>query len=118
VPASRELVPATPALVKKYYGSLSEKSVRAIAVVDGDKVLGIGGVYLDDARQVVFAEITDELRSRPRLLLLAWRKLRAIIEKRKLPTHSLADEKVEASGRFLSHLGFSHIERGVYEWQP
>lgn len=110
-----EFVPATPQIIAKS-GARSFKTQRAIAAVDGERILGVGGVYLDGARLVMFCEITDELRQDKRAMVKATRAMMALAD-RGLPVYAQADADIPGSDRLLNHLGFESIRDGVWLWQ-
>lgn len=110
------IVPATPELVRKFYGSDLRRSGKAIAAVEGDRVLGILGVYPEPGRQVVFMDLTEELKRHPRVLVKGSKTFMRWAREARMPTHALCDDTIEAAARFLEHYGFRHIHKGVYAW--
>ena len=116
------VVPASEEMVRRLYGETPRKSWRAVAVVDGDDVLGIGGLYLDGPRWVLFSNMRKDVRQslvkyRRELLRTCWALL-AIAGRNNLPVHAIADPEIEGSDRLLAHLGFSHVDQGVWQWRP
>jgi len=117
----RRVVPATEEMIRRFYGAPSAKSWRALAVVDGDEVLGIGGIYLDGPRWVLFSNMREDVQAslkkyRRELLRVCWALL-GIASRKKLPVQALADPEIVGSDRLLAHLGFVHIDRGVWQWR-
>ena len=111
------LVPATREMYEAFTGQPPTRSARIVAAVEGDHVFGLAGVYPDKGRQVAFAELGDEIRSRPRDLL---RLSKLFVERCIAPlscAHAVCDENVEAAARFLEHLGFQHVAKGVWQWR-
>lgn len=82
---------------------------------DDDKILGFAGIFPHDNRLVVISSLTDELRRCKRAIVTGYRRILEIADRSRLPLQALADEKVEASERFLEHLGFRHIGCGCWE---
>lgn len=110
------IVNANTEIMRRHYGHDLDRTVRAVAVVDGERVLGIGGVFMDRGCQVVFGSFGDELRARPKWLLRAWRKLRDVVASTGVRAYAYADEaESKVAGRFLEHLGFAHLQDGIYE---
>ena len=111
------IVPATAEMVRVYRGEDMPRSARVLAAVDDDRVLGIGGIYPDTARQVAFMDISDELRAHPRVLIRASRLVMQWVRDAKMPTHALCDEEIKRAAEFLEYLGFRRLYRGVFAWQ-
>ena len=55
------IVHATAELLKRFYGESPKRTQKAVAAVKDGKVIGVAGVYVDDERQVMFADLTDEI---------------------------------------------------------
>lgn len=114
---STELVPATADLMQRFYGHPEKRTVRALAMVRGDEVLGIGGYYVQDSCVVVFSDISEEgMKYRKLIVRGAYEVLRAAAE-RKLPAHVKADPRIPGAERFLAQLGFEPSDQGVWEWR-
>lgn len=112
------ILPADQEIMKAHYGEPIGKTVRAVAMVEDDRVLGVAGSYLDGTRVVVFGSFTEDLRKKPKLLLRGCKEVQRIAGRAGLPVQALADRSIEAAGRFLEHLGFSNIGGEIYEWRP
>lgn len=89
------------------------KTARAFAVVRGEDVIGIGGVYRDGASLVLFSELTDELRKDKRSLI---RLVRAVTPMLRPRTLALADPDIDGSDVLLEHMGFEPFEGRIYQW--
>jgi len=113
-----EIVPATPELLSSYYGSPPARSQRAVAVVKDGSVIGVGGVYADGDRQVMFSDMTDELRRDKRALIMGMRAVMKLAARRALPVVAEADAEIEGSEKLLEHMGFEHIGQRIYAWRP
>lgn len=103
--------------VRRNYGALVGKTVRAVAFKDGDEVVGCAGLYLDGGRLVLFSDMRDEVRKAPRALVRAYRTLLGIAARIGLAVHAVPSPGIEASVRFLEHMGFRPLNLGVYEWR-
>ena len=85
-------------------------------VRDGE-ILGYAGVYLDGARYIMYANLCAAAWEEKRAVVRGWRRLIATVKTKGLPIHATADPKMEASARFLEHLGFARITGNVYRWE-
>lgn len=111
-----DVIPATAEVIRRFYGSAPTRTQMAVAVVDGDRVLGVGGVYLDGPRWVMFSDMTDDLRQKKRTLVRAVRAVQAMISRRTIPVVALADPQIPGSDVLLRHMGAEHVSDGVYAW--
>ena len=91
-----------------------KKSVRAIACMDDERLLGVAGVNYDKGYQLVFSNISEELKSKPRMMIKAWNILKAMIEERKLPAIAQCDMSIPKSELFLLHLGFEPYDNNFW----
>lgn len=108
---------ATEQDVAANYGAPQERTVRAVAFKRGAEVVGIAGLYLDHGRMVLFSDMKAEVRKAPRALVKAYRTLLGIAGRTGLAVHAIPDPEIEAAPRFLEHMGFAYLDRGVYEWR-
>lgn len=110
------IVPATAELLKRFYGEAPKRTQKAVVALAGERVVGVAGVYVDEERQVMFSDLTDELRRDKRTVI---RGIRAVMQlaSAKMPVHALADPQIEGSETLLEHMGFKPLEGRVYEWQ-
>lgn len=111
------VIPATPELIQKAMGP-SHRSVRAVAFERAGEVLGCAGLLVDDTRLVLFGQFSDEVRKHPRALVIAYRQLLELADRRALPLHAKPDPAIPASERFLTHIGFRPIAPDVWERLP
>lgn len=111
------IVPATQELLERFYGYTPKRSQRAVVAVDGERVIGVAGVYMDDGRQVMFSDLTDEIRKDKRTIVRGIREVLRLAAKRHLPVHALADPEIEGSETLLRHMGFEEIADRIYQWQ-
>lgn len=92
------------------------KSLRAIACEYDGRVIGITGVIHTSPLQC-FAELGDEIRSRPKVLVKFANALKEILDSYNSAIYVVADKKIEASDRFLEHIGFEKVEgEELYKW--
>lgn len=111
-----DVIPATAEVIHRFYGAAPTRTQMAVAVVSGERVLGVGGVYLDGPRWVMFSDMTDELRQSKRVLVRAVRSVQAMIARRTIPVVALADPQIPGSDILLRHMGAEHVSDGVYTW--
>ena len=107
------IIPATPAHIAALYGHTLGRTVRALAVVDGERVLGVGGIYHDDGRTVIFSKKTDDLRRQKRILILASRQIMGWLREE---AFALCDTSIPKARDFLEHMGFEQVQGEVYRW--
>lgn len=112
------IVPATAELLAPFYGDTPNRTCRAWVVMDdASKVVGIAGFYSDGMANVIFTDISDELRAHPRtILVLAKRIMKTLVEVGR-PICAKCDFSIGASQRFLEHFGFVRINDEVFQWQ-
>jgi len=99
-------------------GLLPNPTVRAVAAIDGDKVLGIGGVYLDGTRLWLFAEVEKEAWQDRPAVVKAYRAVLAMGRGLHMPIHAIPEEGNPQAVALLEHMGFKPIRPApVYEWR-
>lgn len=104
-----EIVPATQTLLEQATGRPLQKSARAIAVVDGERLLGVAGIYRDRDRTVMFANPLEPMREHKRILVRACRIVMHWAKERGLPIHAQANPTLAGSCVLLEHLGFRRV---------
>ena len=114
-----ELLPATQDLVERYYGKRPLMSMRGVVAVEDGVPIGLGGVYRDQNRMVVFCEMKPAAKKyRKHILMAARLVLKLAYEYDELRAVASPDEPTAV--RFLGHLGFRHEVADVYvirrEW--
>lgn len=107
------LVPATPATVARFAGGPTPGVVHAFAFERAGELLGVIGVYLERGRYIAFGEFGGDVRSAPRALIKAYKRLKEL--SRGLHVVAFAEETVPAAGRFLERAGFTRNQAGYYE---
>ena len=110
------VVPATAELLHRFYGEAPKRSQRAVVALDGERVVGVAGVYVDDERWVMFSDLTEELRKDKRTIIKGIRAVMKMTQGRDLPVHALADPEIEGSEVLLEHMGFRPITDRIYQW--
>jgi|GEM_PF-2752246 len=89
-----------------------------VAAVDGERVLGAGGITAAGAvwvaACVIRPEVRAELRRYRRALLAAARAALAPATRMRVPVYAEPDEDVANAAAFLEHLGFRPHPAGGY----
>lgn len=93
------------------------RTSRAVTVLaDDGEVMGIGGVYPDSTRWVMFSFITDRLRADKRALIQAIRTLKDLMgQLPDMPIIAEADPEICGSETLLKHLGFYNVFGRIWE---
>ena len=109
-------VPATADLVSRHYaGGWKKGSMYALAVLDGDTLIGIVGIYRDVAGWVMFSDGDRSRVTSPKFKVRMMKRLLAMADQYNLrPLYAVADEGIESAGRFLEHYGFVRDEGSIY----
>ena len=107
--AEIKIVPATPELLKQFYGDTPLPTMRAIVGVRGNEALGLGGYFVHDARAVVFSEIKPEGLKYKKAIMKGTKQVLGMVRKAGLPAHAISE-----SARYMDHFGFVKDNSGVY----
>lgn len=102
--------------------TLPRQTVKAWVVEENDRLLGIGGYYLEHGRAVIFSEIANDARTRcqwpARAMLTSARHVLAEALKIGVQVCAVADPKVKNSAKLLERLGFVQGYKETYVWAP
>lgn len=113
------VVPATQDHIERALGGTLKHSAEAIALLREDgEVVGCAGIFPESSRLVIFSQLTEEARADKRAIIKGYRHLLRIADTRNLPLHARPDPDIEASERFLSHMGFRKLTGDCWERQP
>lgn len=100
-------------------GRRYERSLEAIAVLDGNDVLGVTGIYPEHGCLVLVARFSDKARTclpqHRRIILKAGREILRRAAKWRLPVLTLADPQYEGSVGLITHFGFKQKSHDLYE---
>ena len=117
-----EIIPATLDLITEFEGQPPELTQKTLAVRENNETIALTGILLNQSRWILFShihpDVQKDLRKYKREVILASRKVLEMVKNQPLPVYAKAQEGVDGSDRLLIHLGFVHIERGLYKWQP
>ena len=111
-----ELVYATPEIIEKAFPERPNQTIRAILAIDQGNVLGIAGVYRQDANLVMFAQLSDELLTQKRTIVRGIRLLKKMAARVRMPVVALADPEIDGSEKLLEHMGFKPAHGRIYTW--
>jgi hypothetical protein len=114
---SIDVIPATAELMRRFYGRTPARTSQAVVAVQGERVLGVAGIYLVNGHAVAFTELSDEIRSNKRLIVRGYRALLPFIRAAGLPVLALCDASIDGSERLLEHYDFKPMTQGVWQWQ-
>jgi hypothetical protein len=114
--SKNQVRPARPSDVLTLIGSPLELSFRGVtAEIDGRPV-GMGGIMPGPVTQA-FGVFTDDLKADRRLMVQAIRTFREMLESHNGGTiYAWPSPKEQTADGFLTHVGFTKIEDGVYRW--
>ena len=101
----------------KLDGATPKRTGRAIAAVSDDgEVIGIGGVYPDQTRYVMFSNLGEKLKANKRDLLKAIKGMRDLVKDLPyMPIIAEADPEICGSETLLKHLGFHHVFGRIWQ---
>jgi len=107
-------------MVNDFYGEPQDKTIKAIAVVEGSKILGLGGYYLLPNCLVVFSEIKPEYINssiiHKMLIMRCIRKGMEMAKKTNLPIYAAPAPEIKGACTLLNYLGFVEQRPGIYRW--
>lgn len=103
---------ATEADLQQWYGpSGMPFSMRAAVLVDGDRVIAVGGIGWADGHMQLFCQVADE--ARPHKLALG--RLAALVRGMiRGPVFALQDCTESTSARLLQWCGLTELDTGVW----
>lgn len=120
-----EIVPATTELMKRLTDKPMPRTVRALAVVENEEVIGMAGFYPQDGHLVMFGHMNEKAREemnrstftmRKVQLVKFARQLMGMAAEKKLPVYAEADEEIPGSEALLKFLGFHPVFGRIWEW--
>lgn len=115
---SVDIVTVTPQILESFYGARPPKTLRAIAGVQGERVLGLCGYYLDGDRLWLFSDIHPDGMQYKKTIVRIMKLVLAMAIRTGIPIQAVPDPEFPNSCRLLERLGFQSISQGVYLWRP
>ena len=113
---STEILPATPELMRRFYGRMPRRTSEAIVAVRGDRVLGVAGIYRESGAAVAFSELSDELKADKRALVRGARTLTLMLERGGRDVYAMKGD-AQGADVLLRHIGFEPAEMGAWVWR-
>lgn len=102
---------ATQQDLEAWFGNDLPFSMRAAVLVDGDRVLALGGIGYADGHMQLFSQVTDE--ARPHKMALG--RLAALVKSMiRGPVLALQDCNEPTSRRLLEWCGLVEVSPGVW----
>ena len=97
-------------------GAPPRRTARAIVIETEEGVIGIGGVYADNTRYVMFSNLSETLKANKRALIKAIRGIRDLVaDLPYMPIIAEADPEIEGSETLLKHLGFTPVFGRIWQ---
>lgn len=112
---SIKLRPAKKADIIAYRGKPYAESFRGIVADQEGEIIGVAGVLHTSTLQA-FSNIKDELRKHPKVLVLAARKFRDILNSYNSDIYAIANENEKNAAGYLEYVGFEHHHGSIYKW--
>ena len=110
--ADYKIVPATPDIMRQFYGVAS--TCRAYAVIRGEEILGIGGIRFAGNFPIMFSDLKESERNNKRLIVRCTRKMQELVSEYDFPVFAEAEETIRGSDNALKHIGFSHLKDRIW----
>lgn len=97
---------ATARDARAFYGRDPIYSFRGYAAELNGDIVGLGGVYFEDGKPVVFSEIRDAMRPHKKAIAKATRMLMRMLDDLGRSAYAFACPEEPTSGCLLAKLGF------------
>lgn len=110
------IMDATVDQLRSFYGDVPPRTCRTWTVLDGLKVIGVCGYIRKGGGYLVFADITPELRAKPRMIIHAARKVLGELREKRGQVKAICDHSIPAAARFLEHFNFHSQIGGEFVW--
>lgn len=110
-----KIIPATRDMLEKHCPG--RYSAYGYAVVENGEVLGVSGVYIHGGAQVIFSWIGDEIKRKPRSIIMVWRMLLTEMKTRTMPILAKCDFAIPKSELMLLHFGFKPYSGAIWKYE-
>ena len=100
-----EIVPITAELIREFYGEGQSPTIRGIAALQNNHVIGIAGIFRMEFGWMLFSDMKPEFLEDKRAIVRSVRALRKLIETVRLPVYAKADENAEGADTLIEHVG-------------
>jgi hypothetical protein len=104
-----EFRPATPDLVREYYGGPAPVTFKGYVAVLDDRPVGVGGVSFVNGVRVAFSEMKDEMRPHLKARARAVRVMERLLDSYSAPILAVANPDEPTSAGLLRKLGFKDL---------
>ena len=101
--------------ILEVYGEPFRNSVRGVTVWGDNKIIAMAGVLSTNPPQC-FSNISNEMKKYPRVIVVAIREIRKILNNTPRDVYALASEDEETANQLLRYVGFSIDEYGRHVW--
>ncbi len=105
---------ATSEDIIKFYGKVPH-TMRAMALIKDDEVLGIGGVAYDEDQIKLFMDIKEEAKNYPVALMKASYDFMDFVKDNYSVLYAVVGNN-ETAPRYLERLGLKEYLEGIYVW--
>lgn len=105
-----KIVPATQELTVQFYGFMPPKTIKAVAAVKENDVVGIAGIFKAGLVWMLFSDMKQDVLNDKRSMVKAIREIRKLVANTRIPVYAKADENAQGAETLISH-----IDR-VYLW--
>lgn len=106
-----EIIPVTEEIVKRFYGNIPPKTLRAVAAVRDEEILGIAGIFSIGMGWMLFADFGDEIRSDKRTMVKAVNAIRKLIANIQMPVYAKPAD-IEGAETLIEHIGGVELWHG------
>jgi len=93
----------------EFFGEQPPYSFKGFVAVEGDKVIGIGGLSFSQGRVTAFSDMKPEMRKYRREMVKTCRRIVEMIKQERRPVFAVAYNKEPTSLKLLVNLGFKPI---------
>lgn len=101
-----KLKTATAKDAYNFYGKAPSNSFKGIVAVDGDKVIGIGGLFYTKDGLIAFSDMKPEMRQYKKAMVKGCRMIMEMVRDSSTPVYAVANDKEPKATRLLERLGF------------
>ena len=89
-----------------FYGKMPSNSFKGIVAVEGDKVIGIGGLFYTKDGLIAFSDMKPEMRQYKKALVKGCRMIMDMVKNADTPVYAVANDKEPTATNLLERLGF------------
>jgi len=94
-----------------FYGKPPTNSFKGIVAVEGDKVIGIGGLFYTKSGLVAFSDMKPEMRQYKKAMVKGCRMIMNMVKNAEVPVYAVANNMEPTAKNLLERLGF--VNTGV-----